>query len=61
MIQEIITNLGALNPLAKNCERSGRETEYSYRNSNTKGERAYKQDHSYDASHDDYDQNKPKF
>ena len=56
MIQDIVTNVGSLNHCT-NCQRSGHETKDYYKNSNNKGERAHKQQHSYNASHDDYDQN----
>ena len=46
-----------LKSFCKNCQRSGHETKYCFRNSNNKGKITYKEYQSYNASHDDYDQN----
>ena len=46
-----------LKSFCKNCQRSGHETKDCYRNSNNKGKITYKENQSYNASHDDYDQN----
>ena len=46
-----------LESFCTNCQRSGHETKDCSRNSNNKGERAHKQEHFDNASHNDYDQN----
>ena len=49
-----------LKSFCKHCQRSGHETKDCYRNSNNKVKRTYKEDQSYNESHNDYDQNNDK-